>query len=314
MPWFLAVAVLGFQADKPVTIVSEKPRFTIEMPGPTERTKEPTKEPADQAVDDEWTCEFKGAIFHVVTKKSPIEVTKNQLKIFFDAMQEQLAREVKGKFVEGGNIERDNAPGRDITIEIPGGELPDPMTLRAKMFLLDGYIVSLTVIGGADDFPKVASARFFNTFQPAAGAVAASLRKVSQATPDEAIKTLITADMFKDEAAARAVFLPAQDLEVFWQGERRDSNLAASLYRITIKKPTRILKAGDTVSLKGYAMYTVTEKDLGADYTLITHPRWPVLIKAYLVDGKWKIQPDPIIAYQKEMNISAEELRRRLRK
>jgi hypothetical protein len=123
--------------------------------------------------------------------------------------------------------------------------------------------------------------------------------KFPQDSPETAFRSFNLAMLAQDEAALKALTLPAEGFEWLLKGQRipadKIDEIRPSLEKMEIKR----LKAGDKVVLPGNREFTIRTEQVGPDRAVLSTFGSPIPTNVQKVDGVWKVDVRPVIAGRK---------------
>jgi hypothetical protein len=105
--------------------------------------------------------------------------------------------------------------------------------------------------------------------------------------------------MTKDEATLRAVTVPTEDFEWLLRGSPVPPEEVEKFKAQMARQPIRALKPGDEITLPGNRKATVTPQAVTADKAMLLLEGHPLPYQLRRVDGRWRVDADPIIAGRK---------------
>ena len=124
---------------------------------------------------------------------------------------------------------------------------------------------------------------------------------IANTTPEEALRSFIIAMFIQDEAALRAVTLPTDPAEFKWLvgGQPIPPDQLEEIKAQMKRVPIRVLKPGETVTLPRNRKVTIRPEDIGVDRTMLLPEGAPLPTRLRKVEGRWRVDPTPIIAARK---------------
>lgn len=119
-------------------------------------------------------------------------------------------------------------------------------------------------------------------------------------TPEGSYKSFFVAMAIGDEPALRAVALPVEGFEWLLMGQRVPADQVAALRKAVLEQMVvRPLKVGESVRMPEGPTYEVKPDDVSDDRAMVIQDTAPLPIRCRKVDGRWKVDPTPIIAARK---------------
>jgi hypothetical protein len=128
--------------------------------------------------------------------------------------------------------------------------------------------------------------------------------KITDANPEDALRTFMVALLAQDEPVLHAVTVPNPDLGWLLKGTALPAPVLKDLTAKFAKQPIKRLKAGETIALARGKQYTVAASDVGDDKAILLPQGSPVPTRMQKVKGHWKVVADPFIAASKAANVA----------
>ena len=128
--------------------------------------------------------------------------------------------------------------------------------------------------------------------------------KIADATPEEALRTFLTAMIEQDEATIRVVALQSSGMERLWLGEPMSPAQVESACASIARMPIRALKAGDPVALPRNRSTVLAPEEVGPKRAVLAFEGAPVPTRVHNVEGRWKVDPAPMIAARKAADVA----------
>jgi len=145
------------------TFVSKEGRFSVKLPS---RPVSSTENPSPNNVSHGFTVSDKNAEFYVsYSDFKPEQIKSIDSEKLLDRARDGGVANVKGKLLAETKISIDGSPGRDITIELPGG---DDLKARARFYFVNNRLYTMVLAGpkaisdGADTDTFLGSLKLIN--------------------------------------------------------------------------------------------------------------------------------------------------------
>ena len=139
---------------------------------------------------------------------------------------------------------------------------------------------------------------------------------IANATPEDALRNFIIAMFIQDVAALRAITLPTDPAEFKWLvgGQPIPPDQLEEIKAQMKRVPIRVLKPGETVTLSRDRKVTVRPEEVGADRAILLPEGAPMPTRLRKIEGRWRVDPTPIIAARKAADAARKKAEEELQK
>jgi hypothetical protein len=122
---------------------------------------------------------------------------------------------------------------------------------------------------------------------------------VTDATPEEALRTFMLALLAQNETALRAVTVPDPDLSWLLKSEPLPPDVIKDASAQIAKQPIKRLKAGETITLARGRKVVVAPDEVGDEKAILLPQGAPIPTRLQRLKGRWKVDASPFIAGRK---------------
>jgi hypothetical protein len=119
------------------------------------------------------------------------------------------------------------------------------------------------------------------------------------ATPESALRAFLFSVVSGDATVLKRVATPDKDIDWLLGGQRPPAPVVKQMKAHFDSMPIRAYKIGDEVTLPDGDKLVFDESRINANRAMLTFPDNPVPFELVRVQGKWKVNPAPLIAARK---------------
>ena len=130
-------------------------------------------------------------------------------------------------------------------------------------------------------------------------------------TPAVALRQFLTSMTAHDEEKLKSVAMPDDDLDILLEGEKPTAATLARMQLAMTLSPMKRLKVGDEIKLPGGRTLKIDETRVNRTRQSITAMGSPIPFDVQLIEEKWKVNPQPLIAARKAAKKAMEQNKQR---
>lgn len=122
-------------------------------------------------------------------------------------------------------------------------------------------------------------------------------------SPEGVVRAFLLAVLSQDAEKAQAHSLEDPDFQLLFEGPKRPEEAVATQKALVAQLPIRQLKVGEELTLRSKKKINVNDKMVNEDRAMVMSELFPEPVPMQKVDGIWKVDPRPILAYRKASGV-----------